>query len=157
MIRYLACLGLLATLASTQSASADTVPPSSAPVGQAFGNTIVSTYPDGRTGELWLAPGGVYAAEGRRGDLSRGRWSVKGKRLCLKQVKPSLFLFNTYCTPVPRATMGESWTAKAPTGEAISVRVVEGHVSGGAKSPDGRKAGLTLSKTLGNTSSRAPQ
>ena len=36
----------------------------------AFGNTIVSTYPDGRQAQLWLHPDGSYTAEGRRLDRS---------------------------------------------------------------------------------------
>src|SRR5207249_1593703 len=57
-------------------------------VSAAFGNTIVSTYPDGRTAELWLHPDGGYDAMGRRKDPSSGHWKVKGEKVCLKQKKP---------------------------------------------------------------------
>jgi hypothetical protein len=99
-------------------------------VDRAFGNTIVSTYPDGRTGELWLNAGGAYTAKGRRGDPSRGHWSIKGDKLCLKQVKPVPMLIS-FCTPIPQAGLGTPWSAKAATGEAITVRVMKGHYSGG--------------------------
>lgn len=95
----------------------------------AFGNTILSTYPDGRTAELWLHADGSYAAEGRRGDGSSGHWSVKGGKLCLKQAKPFPAPFN-YCTPIPASGMRDAWPAKAVTGEKISVRLVSGHRAG---------------------------
>ena len=94
----------------------------SSPVSAAFGNTIVSTYPDGRMARLWLEPDGGYAAMGRRGDRSAGHWKLKGDKLCLKQSRPIAVWFS-YCTPLPS---GRTWTAKAVTGEPIVVRLVEG-------------------------------
>lgn len=98
-------------------------------VDEAFGNTIVSTYPDGRTGELWLKADGSYSAEGRRHDMSSGHWTVKGEKLCLKQAKPIGAPFS-FCTPIPGGGMGQAWSAKAVSGEAIQVRLVKGHHSG---------------------------
>jgi hypothetical protein len=123
MVRPLVFLGLLASLPLC-GARAD---PS--PVDKAFGNTIVSTYPDGRTAELWLKPDGSYTAEGRRHDPSRGHWHVKGARLCLNQVRPVPSPFS-YCTAIPAEGMGKAWPAKAVTGERISVRLVHGRHSG---------------------------
>jgi len=98
-------------------------------VARAFGNTIVSTYPDGRTAELWLKADGSYTAQGRRGDRSSGRWAVKGDKLCLKQARPFPAPFS-YCTSIPPAGMSKPWRAKAVTGERISVRLVEGRYVG---------------------------
>ena len=89
---------------------------------RAFGNTVVSTYPDGRTGLLWLKRDGTYTAKGRRRTSSSGTWSLKGGKMCLKQIKPMRAPFN-YCTPLPSDT---AWTAKAVTGEPIKVRIVPG-------------------------------
>jgi hypothetical protein len=102
-------------------------PPSSGPASlkSAFGNTIVSTYPDGRTAKLWLQPGGVYTAQGRRGDPSNGKWNVKGGKLCLKQSHPVIPFFS-YCTPIPAGGLHATWTAKAVTGETVRVKLVEG-------------------------------
>jgi len=100
--------------------------PAAAPppaIQKAFGNTIVSTYPDNRQAELWLHPSGSYAAMGRRGDRSSGHWRIKGDELCLKQDHPASVPFFSYCTPIPS---GEQWTAKAVTGETIQVRLVAG-------------------------------
>ena len=90
---------------------------------RAFKNTIVSTYPDNRKAELWLQASGTYAAMGRRGDRSNGRWRIKGDRLCLKQDHPATLPFFRYCTPIPSQ---DHWTTKAVTGETIQVRLVKG-------------------------------
>ncbi|HLK23498.1 MAG TPA: hypothetical protein VKT30_02455 [Caulobacteraceae bacterium] len=97
-------------------------------VAAAFGNTVVSTYPDGRTAELWLHPGGRYDAKGRRGDPSSGRWRIKGQKICLSQSRPFPSPFS-YCTALPRSGQ---WSARAVTGEAIRVRIVKGRYSGRA-------------------------
>ncbi len=97
-------------------------------VDAAFGNTILSTYPDGRQAELWLQPGGAYHAKGRRGDDSHGTWRVKGDRLCLSQHAPFPAPF-AFCTPIPER-MNSAWTARAVTGEHIRVSLVRGHFVG---------------------------
>ncbi len=88
----------------------------------AFKGTIISTYPDGRTAKLWLSRNGTYQAEGRRGDRSNGRWTVKDGKVCLRQSHP-LTLPLSYCTPEPSA---REWSAKAVTGEPIKVRLQAG-------------------------------
>jgi hypothetical protein len=65
MRRSLALVGLPALLLMLGAAAPD-------PLQRAFGNTIVSTYPDGRTAELWLEPSGDYRAMGRKRDPSSG-------------------------------------------------------------------------------------
>jgi hypothetical protein len=100
-----------------------------AELAHAFGNTVVSTYPDGRTAELWLQASGAYTAMGRRGDRSSGHWKVKGDQLCLKQSSPFPAPF-TYCTAMPSTAPNASWSAKAVTGEAIRVKLVKGRFVG---------------------------
>jgi hypothetical protein len=117
-----------AALTVTAAAAAE---PAS-PVQKAFGNTILSTYPDGRTGELWLQADGRYTAQGRRGDPSSGRWNLSGDKLCLKQSHPLAVPFH-FCTPLPSGGMNAAWSAKAVTGEAIQVRLLHGHVVPGHK------------------------
>ena len=90
---------------------------------RAFGNTVVSTYADGREGRLWLAPSGAYAALGPPGDRTLGRWWLKGNRLCLKQDVPATLPFLRYCTRLPTQ---EPWITRAITGETIQVRVASG-------------------------------
>lgn len=122
-------LGLLATTTSPR-AGESAAPPSSL-VSEAFGNTIRSTYPDGRTAELWLSPDGSYTAEGRRHDPSSGHWKVKGAKLCLKQSHPIPAPFN-YCVPVPASGLSAAWSGKAYTGEPIQIQLVKGQVRVGA-------------------------
>lgn len=123
---------LIATLAIlVAAAGAVTAKPQGegiAKIQGAFGNTITETFPDGRTSRVWLARDGSYTGEGRRHDRSSGRWSVRGTRLCFKQTHPFVFGY-TFCTPIPDVGMGQSWTARAPTGERITVKVVEGHAT----------------------------
>jgi hypothetical protein len=91
---------------------------------KAFKGTVVSTYPDGRQGELWLNADGSYTAEGRRHDRSSGHWKLKDEQICLKQSKPLPVPFS-YCTNAPSSGKG-AWSAKAVSGETIRVKIVPG-------------------------------
>lgn len=93
----------------------------------AFGNTIVSTYPDGRTSHLWLKADKTYSFEGRRKTPSSGQWRVAGEKICLKQQKPRGIPFS-YCTAVVKGGVGTVWDGKAPTGEKIKLELVQGVV-----------------------------
>ena len=91
----------------------------------AFGNTLVSTYPDGRTARLWLAPDGRFQGQGRRKGFNSGVWRIRDRQLCLSQRRP-VPLPGSFCTPIVDGGIGASWTAKAVTGETITVRLVSG-------------------------------
>jgi len=92
---------------------------------EAFGSTIVSTYPDGRQGELWLQRDGAYTAMGRRHNPSSGTWQVRGDKLCLHQHAPFPAPFS-FCTPVPSGGLDKPWSGKSPTGDPITIRLVKG-------------------------------
>lgn len=109
MTRILGLVGGLALLTAASS------PPA---LEKAFNGTIVSTYPDGRTAELWMYPGGVYTSMGRRHDRHSGHWKLKGDRVCFRR---GLF---GYCTALP--TGAAPFTTKAVTGETIRVRLLPG-------------------------------
>ena len=100
-------------------------PAASASMAPAFANTLVSTYPDGLRGRLFLNADGSWRALSRHGNASRGRWSVRGERLCMRQQRPIPLPFS-YCTPLVTGGVGASWRAKAPTGEPITVRLEAG-------------------------------
>jgi hypothetical protein len=91
----------------------------------AFGNTIVSTYPDGRQGKLWLKDGGTYTAEGRRHDPSTGTWKIKGDQICLRQRNPATVPVS-YCTAVPSGGIGWTWAAKSVFGDPLKVTLIAG-------------------------------
>lgn len=93
-------------------------------VQRAFGNTIVSTYPDGRTALLWLKPGGEFSGKGRRRIPYSGIWTERGDKLCLRQTRPIPIPFS-YCTEIPS---GVSWTGKAISGEPLRLRLLPGVV-----------------------------
>ena len=96
------------------------------PLAPAFGNSLVSTYPDGRTSKLWLEPDGTFKGMNRKGQPNSGKWTVAKDRLCMKQYKPFFYPFS-YCTPLQDPASGAGgWRAKAPTGEPITVRLVKG-------------------------------
>jgi hypothetical protein len=116
-------LSALAVFAIT--AAAEAAPRAPASLDAAFSNTILSTYPDGRTAHLWLNPDGSYKAMGRRKDRSDGHWSMKGEKLCLKQSHPMAVPF-TFCAPVRTGGVGTTWTSKAVTGEKSVVKIVAG-------------------------------
>ncbi len=115
----------LSIAAIAGSALADT----QASVAKAFGNTIVSTYPDGRKGEIWLKADGSYTGLGRKKtDPSSGHWKIKGDDLCLSQAKPYVFGAHV-CIKVPEAGLESGFQNKAVTGEMTTVTLVHGHIT----------------------------
>lgn len=111
---------VLSALALIQSSQ-----PSEADLGPVFGNTLISTYPDGRTARLWMKSGGTYEGRGRRGDLTSGVWRVHEGKVCFSQRRP-IPMPGRYCTPIVRGQIGARWTARAVTGETIQVQLVAG-------------------------------
>ena len=107
------------------------LPPNSTPASStrvvlpAFGNTIVSSYADGRQAELWLNPDGSYTARGRRHEPSDGHWKVRGARLCLRQSHPATLPIS-YCTPLPADLTARHWSGKAFSGEPIEISLKSG-------------------------------
>jgi hypothetical protein len=112
-------LGALMGLIIGGPALADT--PGRPDLSPAFEGTIVSTYPDGRTAKLWLAPDGTYTGEGRRKKPSSGRWTLKGEEICLKQVRPFPAPIS-YCTRLVKGST--QWSGKAVTGEPIQITLL---------------------------------
>ena len=91
----------------------------------AFGNTVVSTYPDGRQSRLWLNADQTYQLRGRRGGMSSGTWRLSGERLCLRQRRPASIPISI-CRPVPQVRLGSQWTDTAQGGVRITLRLVPG-------------------------------
>ena len=120
-------LALLALVALGLSGHAGSAAPNDAAgtVQAAFGNTIVSSYADGRQAQLWLEPDGSYKARGRRHEISDGHWKVRGTRLCLRQAHPATLPIS-YCTPIPPDPSVKQWAGKAFTGENIQISLKPG-------------------------------
>ncbi len=121
MLRPLLISALLIAAASPALAKSDDSSGDSS-LAPAFKGTIISTYPDGRKGKLWLSEDGTYKAAGRRGDKSSGHWTLKADKVCLKQSSPMPTPFS-FCTPKPTST---TWKAKAVSGEPITVHIEPG-------------------------------
>jgi len=91
----------------------------------AFGNSIVSTHPDGRQARLWLNRDSTYSAQGRRGERSGGVWTLKGEKLCLTQKRPIPIPFS-YCKAFPHVDVGSAWSDTAFNGDKVKNRLVAG-------------------------------
>jgi hypothetical protein len=120
-------LGIAAILLATPAlAHAE---PGAAPDGRvaaAFGNTVISTYPDGRTQEIWLQPDGSWNGLSRSHKDLAGKWTVKGDKLCMRQQTPPTLPLS-YCAAFPPdARVGVAWTAKDFGGTPIQLRLVRG-------------------------------
>lgn len=92
----------------------------------AFGNTVTSTYPDGRTQQIWLMPGGSWTGVARNHHRLAGRWTLRGDKVCLRQKKPPTLPFS-YCTAFPaKARVGDSWHSRDFVGTPIVLKLVAG-------------------------------
>ncbi len=99
--------------------------PTAADLAPVFGNTLVSTYPDGRTAKAWLTPDGRFEGQGRRGGRNAGTWRVRDGQVCFSLRRP-IIVPGSYCTPIVRGGVGTRWNATAVTGEPITVQLVAG-------------------------------
>lgn len=113
-------LMLATTIATIMLAPTTTF--AASPVEAAFGNTIVSTYPSGRSTKLWLNRDGTYVGQRTNGKRTAGRWSLRGGKVCLKQNGLPL----TFCSKIPAGRVGLTWSSKSPKGEPLKNRLVAG-------------------------------
>jgi hypothetical protein len=94
-----------------------------------FGNTVISTYPDGRSQKIYMRPDGSWAGLSRRGNPLAGSWKLKNDAVCLKQSQPPT-LPVAFCLPFPaEPRIGATWISKDLTGTPISLKIVKGKVS----------------------------
>ena len=94
-------------------------------VSAAFGNTLLTIDPDGRSRKIWLKPDGTWTGLSRRGLDLAGKWKVEGEKVCLSQSKPALP--GSMCEKFP-ADPEDGTEAKDPTGKTIRLKLVKGHV-----------------------------
>lgn len=92
----------------------------------AFGNTVTTTYPDGRTQKIWLRADGTWTGLSRNRQPLAGSWSTKGDKVCMRQKKPPTLPFS-YCTAFPAdAHVGVAWSSKDFGGTSIRLRLDPG-------------------------------
>jgi hypothetical protein len=131
MTRTLRLIPLLSTLAPSillgaLPAHAADVPSTNGPVAAAFGNTVFSVYPDGRSQKIWLSPDGKWTGLSRRGVALAGTWTTKGEKVCLKQSEPPT-LPMSFCQAFPEDPM-KGVDSRDLTGQHIHLKLVKGHV-----------------------------
>lgn len=114
---------LAALLAAPLAAQAAAAP--SAKVDAAFGNTVLTIDPDGRSRKIWLQPDGTWTGLSRRGLDLAGRWTVRGDKVCLTQSKPRLP--GSLCQTFP-TDPGVGVEARDPAGKTVVLKLVKGHV-----------------------------
>lgn len=110
---------MLRTLAVATLASACLLAsPALADIDAAFGNTVVSRYSDGGWVKHWFNPDGTYRAQFSDGRRLSARWSVRGERVCLSNIRPSM-LIPRFCTTMIEADVGETWHSRDPLGRRV--------------------------------------
>jgi hypothetical protein len=131
MNRITLVIPVLALAAATYAATSTHAAESTGKVGQAdpsaaFGNTVFSIYPDGRSQKVWFAPDGTWTGLSRRGTPLAGVWTVKGPKICLKQSRPPTLPIS-FCQIFPEDP-AKGMDAKDLTGTPIHLKLVKGHV-----------------------------
>jgi len=95
-------------------------------VAAAFGNTVVSTYPDGTSQKIWLHPDGSWTGLSRSNGHLAGSWSTRGEKVCLKQSKPPTLPIS-FCTALPASSQpGVQWASRDVAGRAITLSLMKG-------------------------------
>lgn len=121
MMRFLATAGLCAVLSLGMG-----VTPAAADIRAAFGNTIVSRYPDGGTVRHYFDADGSYSARFSDGRSLTGRWAIEGGQVCLNNIRPRIMLISRFCTEMRVAEVGDSWQSRDPLGRRVSNQLVAG-------------------------------
>ncbi|WP_292071075.1 hypothetical protein [Brevundimonas sp. UBA7534] len=91
----------------------------------AFGNTVVSHYPDGDWVKHWFDRDGAYRALFSDGRRLTARWAREGDKICLNEIRPRMII-SRFCTPYIEASVGESWPGRDPLGRRVRNELVAG-------------------------------
>ena len=95
-------------------------------VAPAFGNTVVSSYPDGTSQKIWLHADGTWDGISRKNQKLSGRWTLHADKVCLRQTRPPSLPIS-YCTAVPAGSEpGVQWTGRDVVGRPITLSLVKG-------------------------------
>jgi len=117
---------VLALCAASASQAAD---PAASKVAATFGNTVISTYPDGRSQKIWLNQDGTWTGLSRRGKPLAGTWSTRADKVCLKQTHPPMFGLS-FCQALPDDP-SKGMDSRDFLGTPIHLKLVKGHVTKG--------------------------
>lgn len=135
-VKFLVPTVLAAVLAGASTASAENAHadgPSGLAIYAAFGNTIMSIYPDGRSQKIWMHPDGTWTGQSRRGIPLAGKWTAKDDRVCLRQSKPPTLPIS-FCQTMPQDP-AVTLTSHDLTGRTIRLKIVKGIVEAANAGP----------------------
>lgn len=118
-------LPLAALVLAPLSAYAADPPPAN--VRAAFGNTLLTIDPDGRSRKLWLKPDGRWTGLSRRGLTLAGKWKMDGEKVCLSQSKPALP--GSLCQTWPSDLKVGGAAVDDPSGKTGKLKLVKGRVT----------------------------
>jgi hypothetical protein len=122
-------LGAAAARAEPNHGDAGHVDAARPDISAAFGNTVMSVYPDGRSQKIWLHADGTWSGKSRRGNDLAGRWTMKGDKVCLRQSQPPTLPIS-FCQVFPKDPTVEL-TSKDLTGQTIHLKIVKGITTAG--------------------------
>ena len=112
-------------IAAPICSNAADAPPAS--VRAAFGNTLLTIDPDGRSRKIWLKPDGTWTGLSRRGLDLAGKWKMDGEKVCLSQSKPALP--GRLCQVFPDDLKVGGAATKDPSVKTGQLKLVKGHVA----------------------------
>lgn len=124
-IMKISTLLLAALIAAPICAHAADAPPAN--VKAAFGNTLLTIDPDGRSRKIWLKPDGTWAGLSRRGLALAGTWKMNGEKICLSQSKPALPV--SLCQAFPSDLKVGGPATQDPSGKTGQLKLVKGHIT----------------------------
>ncbi len=90
-----------------------------AQISHAFGNTVLSRYPDGGWVKHWFDADGGYRAEFSSGRRIAARWRVEGRQVCLNGITPRIMMISRFCSEMPNGRVGETWSSRDPLGRRV--------------------------------------
>jgi hypothetical protein len=121
----LAARGAIGAYAAFAGLNAQAAEPAS-PIAPAFGNTVVTHYPDGSSQKIWLHEDGTWDGLSRKNVKLAGHWSLRGDKVCLKQSTPPTLPIS-YCTEFPTSpTPGVQWSGRDVVGHPITLSLMRG-------------------------------
>jgi len=91
-----------------------------------YGNTVVCSYPDGRTTKVYLQPGGDFTVV-RNGQTIKGKWVDDGANVCYTETDPAPPAgTKNVCVAAKPWKVGDGWTVNDPTGHSCSAVIAAG-------------------------------
>lgn len=93
------------------------------PMATAYGNTVVITYGDGTTVNLYVNEDGTYTGSSPAGE-SAGTWAISGSQTCFTQASPEPT--PPSCSKTVSKNVGDSWQSTGQGGAPVTVSIQAG-------------------------------